>query len=111
MFESEEAKRRFLGFLGLAKRAGKTVCGTPMVCMAMAAKHPPALVLYAKGASPATQKKVTCKAEFYGIRAIGLAVSPEELGGAVGKVGNLAAVAVTDQGFADAMIAKLQPGI
>lgn len=108
-FENEEEKRKFLGFVGLCKRAGKTVSGTPMVCAELGKKKKPCLVLYAEGASAATQKKVTVKCEFYGVRAIALAVTPAELGKAVGKTGNLAALAVMDEGFADAMVAKLAP--
>ena len=107
-FENEEAKRRFLGFLGLCRRAGKTVCGTPMVCAALGSRQKPYLVLYAQGASAATQKKVTCKCAFYGVPAVAIEVTPAELGQAVGKTGNLAALAVTDEGFAAAMQEKLQ---
>ena len=108
-FENEEAKRRFLGFLGLCKRAGRVTLGTPMVCAALAEDKKPPLVLYALGASPASQKKIVCKCEFYGVAAIGLDLSPEELGHAVGKTGSLASLAVTDPGFAEAMVKKLTP--
>ena len=108
-FEHEEAKRRFLGFLGLCRRAGKTVCGTPMVCAALGSRQRPYLVLYARGASAATQKKVICKCAFYGVPAVAIDLTPAELGQAVGKTGNLATLAVTDEGFARAMQEKLQP--
>ncbi len=101
--------RRFLGFLGLAKRAGRVIAGTPMVCAAMAEDKKPPLVLYAEGASAASQKKIVCKSEFYGVEAISLPISAEELGHAIGKTGAIAAVAVTDEGFADAMKKKLSP--
>ena len=48
------------------------VSGTPMVCAALAEREKPALVLYAEGASAASQKKVVCKCDFYGVRAVGL---------------------------------------
>ena len=99
--------KSFLGFLGLCRRAGKTVCGTPQVCLALQKKVKPPLVLYAAGASPATRKKIESKCAFYGVSVKVLAVSPAELGRAVGKEGSLAAVAVTDAGFADAMLKKL----
>lgn len=108
-FENEEAKRKFLGFVGLAKRAGRTVCGTPMVCATLSEGKKPPLVLYSLAASAATQKKIVCKCDFYGVRAVGLEISPAELGHAVGKTGDMAALAVTDAGFADAMISKLFP--
>lgn len=97
----------FLGFLGLCRRAGKTICGTPQICLALQKGSKPPLVLYAAGASDATRKKIKSKCAFYGIRAEALAVSPAALGAAVGKGGELAAVAVIDAGFADAMIKKL----
>ncbi len=110
-FENEEVKRRFLGFLGLAKRAGRVISGTPMVCAALAEREKPPLVLYAEGASAASKKKVACKCAFYGVRAEELGISPEELAHAIGKTGAVAAVAVTDAGFAEAMTKKLSPDV
>ena len=108
-FENEEAKRKFLGFVGLCKRAGRLVCGTPMVCASLSEGRKPPLVLYSLGASAATQKKIVCKCDFYGVHAVGLDVTPAELDHAVGKTGDLAALAVTDAGFAEAMTQKLSP--
>ncbi len=108
-----EAMRNFLGFLGLCRRAGKTVCGTPLVCLSLAGKAKPPLVLYAAGASPSTKKKITTKCAYYGICVWELAVSPVALAAAMGKGSSLAAVAITDSGFAAAMktkLAAMQPG-
>lgn len=99
--------KNFLGFLGLCRRAGKAICGTPQVCLALQKGSKPPLVLYAAEASAATRKKIESKCAFYGVRAVALAVSPAALGAAVGKGGELAAVAVIDAGFADAMVKKL----
>ena len=99
--------KNFLGFLGLCRRAGKTVCGTPLVCLALQKNPKPQLVLFAAGASAATRKKIETKCAFYGVCARELAVSPAELAAAMGKGSNLAAVAVTDAGFAAAMQKKL----
>ena len=107
MNEASGEMKNFLGFLGLCRRAGKTVCGTPQVCLALQKTPKPPLVLYAAGASPATKKKVAGKCAFYGVIVKELAVTPAVLAGAVGKGGNLAAVAVTDSGFAEAMLKKL----
>ena len=107
--EQNEKMRCFLGFLGLAKRAGRVISGTPMVCEALAEREKPPLVLYAEGASAASKKKIVCKCEFYGVNAMPLPISAEELGHAIGKTGAVAAVAITDRGFADAMIKKLSP--
>ena len=87
-------------FLGLCRRAGKTVHGTPLVCTALAAKRPPCLVLMSEQASDGTKKKLCNKTAFYHVSLLSLPVSCERLAKAVGKTGELAAVAVTDEGFA-----------
>ena len=97
---SPERCERLLKFLGLCRRAGKTVHGTPLVCTALAAKHPPYLVLMSEEASAGTRKKLTNKTSFYHVSLLSLPVSCERLAKAVGKTGELAAVAVTDEGFA-----------
>ena len=99
--------KNFLGFLGLCRRAGKTVCGTPLVCLALQKDPKPLLVLYATGASDATKKKLESKCAYYGVCARPIPITPAELASAMGKGSNLAAVAVLDQGFAEAMQKKL----
>ena len=91
---------RFLRFLGLARRAGKTVHGTPLVCTALATKKPPCLVVMSQGASAATQKKLMNKCSFYNVPIIMIKSDTEALAHAVGKTGNIAAVGVTDDSFA-----------
>ena len=91
---------RLLTFLGLCRRAGKTVHGTPLVCTALASKRPPFLVLMSDYASEGTKKKLCNKTAFYRVSLLSLPVSCERLAKAVGKTGELAAVAVTDEGFA-----------
>ena len=91
---------RFLTFLGLCRRAGKTVHGTPLVCEALAKRRPPYLVLLSAGASAATAKKITDKCWFYRVPLLTVPVDPERLGRAVGKSCALAAVAVSDENFA-----------
>lgn len=97
---SEDETERLLKFLGLCRRAGKTVHGTPLVCTALAAKRPPFLVLMSEEASDGTKKKLCNKTSFYRVSLLSLPVSCERLAKAVGKTGELAAVAVTDEGFA-----------
>lgn len=105
--EETQEMKNFLGFLGLCRRAGKAVCGTPQVCLAVAARAKPPLVLYAAGASAATRKKLENKCAYYGVCVREIAVSPAALAAAMGKGSNLAALAVTDAGFADAILKKL----
>ena len=96
-----------LGFLGLCRKAGKTVLGTPMVCEELAKKKKPALVLYSAYASAATKKRVICKCEFYKTQALAIPADTGVLARALGKTGDLAALAVTDEGFADAIRKKI----
>ena len=98
-----DEKKKLLGFLGLCRRAQKTVCGTSLVCTALASKRKPALVVYSEGASAPTKKRIESKCAFYGVMALPLPVTPDELGQAVGKTGALAAVGVTDTQFAAAI--------
>ncbi len=104
---NQDAICRFLGFLGLARRAGKTVCGTPMICEEIARPKKLPLVLYSEGASPGTEKKLKSKCAFYGVPLLSIPVGTEELAHALGKTGALAAVGITDAGFAAAIRQKL----
>lgn len=96
-----------LGFLGLCRRAGRMVLGTPLVCEELAKKKKPDLVLYSSEASEATRKRIENKCRFYGVEAISLSVSTGDLAHALGKRGDLAAIAVTDGGFGRAIRDKL----
>ena len=89
--------------LGFAVRAGKVVFGTELVSRAMA-KGTPKLVVISSGASASTKKKLTTKSEFYNIRAIEVDLSPDMLGKIVGRECVMAAVAVTDERFAEEII-------
>ncbi len=91
---------RFIGMLGLARRAGKTVLGTDMICEKMRAKVKPVLVLVSHTASDATRARLQKKCVFYNIPCLLVDISTEELGRLMGKPGALAATAVTDPGFA-----------
>ncbi len=97
---------RFIGMLGLARRAGKTVLGTDMICEKMRAKKKPVLVLVSHTASDATRDRLTKKCVFYNIPSLLVEISTEELGRLMGKAGALAAVAVTDEGFARELTAE-----
>ena len=96
----KEETERFLTFLGLCRRAGKTVHGTPLVCEALAKRRPPCLVLLSAGASAATAKRITDKCRFYRVPLIVVPVDTACLAKAVGKDCALAAVAVMDENFA-----------
>lgn len=104
---TDKGLSHLLGFIGLCRRAGKTVLGTPMVCEELAKKKKPYLVFYSEQASAATRKRIESKCAFYGVDAVSLPVSTGELAHLLGKTGDLAALAVTDEGFARAMREKI----
>jgi ribosomal protein L7Ae-like RNA K-turn-binding protein len=91
---------RFFGMLGMCRRAGKTVLGTEMICSQMREKRKPVLVLISSGASENTLKRLIDKSNFYGIPYLVVDVDGELLAARLGKTGFLAAVAVSDSGFA-----------
>ena len=87
--------------LGLCKRAGALITGTPMICDALRdGKRKPLMVLMASDVSEGTKKKLTDKCAFYETRLVTLATGGEDLAKAVGKTGFLASVAVTDVNLA-----------
>lgn len=102
-----EATKRLLGFLGLCRKAGKLIIGTPLVCEALGARTKPHLVLVCAYASPATRKKLQTKTAYYGVTLRMPALDPEELAHAVGKTGAVAALAVTDPGMAAALLSRI----
>ena len=94
--------KKALSMIGLCKKAGRLVSGVPAVCDALR-DGKAMLVIYAAGAAENSVKRVTDKAKSYETAALPLNVSPEELGHSIGKVGAVAAVGITDGGFAEAI--------
>ena len=86
--------------LGLARRAGALVCGTPMICTALGSVKKPMLVVAANDISEGTRKKLTDKCAYYETPLMTVDAGGEMLAAAVGKSGFLAAVAVTDENLA-----------
>lgn len=81
--------------LGLCRRAGALVCGTPMICGELP-KGKLLLVIEACDTSDGTHKKITDKCRYYGVEHIRIAADGVSLAAAVGKSGSLAAVATGD---------------
>jgi len=96
-------KQRLFGMLGFATRAGKTIVGTDLVCKAMPGGKVK-LTVISRGASDSTKKKLTVKSEFYGIKSLLADIDTEELGRVVGKSSAVAAVAVTEDMFAQEIL-------
>ena len=94
--------KKALSMIGLCKKAGRLVSGVPIVVDAIR-DNKVCLVVYAAKAAENSVKRITDKARSYDVTAAGIDVSPEELGHSIGKVGSVAAVGITDKGFADAI--------
>ena len=92
--------QRLYGMLGFAMRAGKLVIGTELICRAMP-KGSLKLVLVSNTASDSTKKKLFVKCEYYSIAAVMADIDTEKLGQLLGKTYAPAAIAVTDEGFAE----------
>ena len=100
--------QRISGMIGFARRAGKTVIGTELVCRAMP-KGEVKLVVISSTASDSTKKKLTVKSAFYGISWVLIEIDTERLGALVGKGGAVAAIAITDRMFADEIVRLYLP--
>ncbi|MFN2746269.1 MULTISPECIES: YlxQ family RNA-binding protein [Bacillus] len=99
MSESE-----WFSLLGLANRARKVVSGEDLVIKEI--RHSRAkLVLLADDAAANTEKKVTDKCRHYGVP-VRTVSDRTLLGRAIGKESRVV-VAVTDQGFANTLLRKL----
>ena len=98
-----KARSRLNGMLGFAMRAGKVVIGTELVCTSMSArgKNRARIVLISSTASEGTKKKVGFKGEFYGVETRIIDIDGDELGRLLGKLYAPAAVAITDDRFAE----------
>ena len=90
---------RILGSLGLCAKAGRLICGTPMIIEAMQKSKSLYLVLEAGDTSDNTHKKISDKCAFYGVERIRLDIDGAALARAVGKSSSLAAVGITDESF------------
>lgn len=89
--------------LGFAMRAGRVTVGTEQVFALMAKKgsRGVALLCYAADASDGAKKKIRTKSDFYGVKAIELPLTADEIGRLLGKTYAPVALAITDARFAD----------
>lgn len=92
--------------LGLAKKAGRLIVGTPQVCDALQSGRVH-LVLYSVAASENTKKRILDRSAYYGVHVLPLDASPETLAARVGKTGAVAALAVADAGFSRAIKTRM----
>lgn len=99
-------KSKFLMMLGLCRKAGCVVIGTPMVTKFL----PRAQILtvfYTADASQNTRKKITDKCAFYKVSCHELDISGDELAHTLGKTGVLCAIGITNENFANELIKLL----
>ena len=96
----------FFGMLGLAKRAGKTVHGTDVICEQMRAKKKPVLIFVSQTASEGTKRRLRTKTHFYNIPLCEISASTQELGHILSGGGLTAAVAITDEGLAQRLLSE-----
>lgn len=89
--------------IGFARRAGKTVVGTELICRAMPTGSL-RLVVISAAASVSTKKKLTVKSDFYKVPYVESEIDTESLAALLGKGGAVAAVGITDQSFATEII-------
>ena len=95
---------KFLGMLGLAKRAGKVITGEDL-CSKAVKKGASRLIIIACDASDNKKKSITDSCKFYNVRYIE-AADKAELGRYTGA-DSRAVVSVNDDNFAKAILDKL----
>ena len=93
---------RFLGMLGLCARARKLTAGSALSSDAIA--RGAYLAIVSSDAADNTRKRINDKCSFYGCRCLEAGFTSAEIGYAIGKSGTVAAVAVNDPNFADALV-------
>ena len=92
------SNQRLLSALGLCRKAGKLICGTPLICEALRSDgKKPYAVIMASDNSENTQKKLRDKCGFYGVELTTPDLDGDQLGRAIGKSGRISAVAITDE--------------
>lgn len=99
---------KFLRMLGLCRKAGEMIIGTPLVTTSLP-KGKIKVVIYAPDASANTKKKITDKCTFYGVKCIEASASSLEISQAIGKSGAVCALGITDEGFSRELTGLIEP--
>lgn len=95
---------KFLGMIGLAKRAGKVQTGED-ICSRLVRSGRSKLIIIARDASANTKKSITNTCKNYKVRCIE-AAAKSELGNYTGAE-NRAVVSINDDNFAKAILDRL----
>lgn len=98
-------EKKLLSLLGIAKKAGKTVCGTDMAVESVRSgkKNSVKLFLLAADASQNTVKRIKNTSAYYGVPLI-TAADKATLAHTVGSPAEISVIGITDAGFAEAML-------
>jgi ribosomal protein L7Ae-like RNA K-turn-binding protein len=105
-------EKKLLGVIGLCRGAGKAIVGVPMICEHLRKQSERygevknVIVIEASDTSDNTHKKINDKCAYYSVEIVRIAAGCEELGRALGKSA-VAAVAIADGGFCDAVRKQL----
>lgn len=100
-------QNKFLSALGLARRAGKAVCGTDAVKDSVRKKRA-LLIVLACDVSQNTKKQINDTASYYGTQLLEVPYTMSELSDALGKLYSVACVAITDIGLKTLVINSLK---
>lgn len=99
----EMTSKKILSMLGLARRAGKTVCGTDLAILAVRSDKA-FIVIMACDVSERTKKQLSDKCISHNVKLVQTDASQSEMAKATGKSSPVSAVAVTDRHFADGIM-------
>ena len=95
---THKASDKTRGALGICAKARRLITGTALICEAMRSERTrPLLVLAASDNSDNTAKRLSDRCAYYGVELITLDLDRDALSRVLGKSGNVAAVAVTDE--------------
>ena len=89
---------KFLSMLGLSRRAGKVIIGTPLVTSTLPSGKVK-IVFYTSDASENTKKRITDKCKFYNTNCIMVEIASEKIGKMVGMNAPVCVIGVTDDNF------------
>ena len=103
----EGSRQKLLSALGLCRKAGRLVCGTPLICDALRSAKKPYAVIMASDNSENTRKRLNDRCAFYGVNKVCLECNGDALAKALGKGGRVAAAAITDQQLCRLVTEKL----
>lgn len=99
--------KKFLLMLGLCKKAGALIIGTPLVTDSLP-KGKVKAVLLASDASANTEKRVTDKCTFYKTTLIKASLSSVGIADAIGKSGAVCTLGITDENFSSQLIKLIE---